>query len=160
MSSAKYKTHEHVRTSDRPDELLDEEMHARQHQNVRKAHETELIEDYIELIGDLIDAKGEARSVELARRMGVTKATVGNMIRRLSELQLVRSEPYRAIFLTDAGRRMAATSRARHITVLRFLRALGIPEEAARQDAEGMEHHVSEATITVMRDYTNNASKQ
>lgn len=158
--SSGFKTHEHVRTNDHSGELLSEAAHARQHQGVRKAHETELIEDYIELIGDLIDAKGEARSVELARRMGVTKATVGNMVSRLSELGLVHSEPYRAIFLTDVGRHMAAVSRARHITVLRFLRALGVPEEAARQDAEGMEHHVSDVTLAIMRDYINNGEQR
>ena len=151
MSAADFTTHEHVQLPDRPDELLSEKDHARQHQGVRKAHETELIEDYIELIGDLIDAKGEARSVELSRRLGVTQATVSNMIGRLADMGLVISEPYRAIFLTDAGRQMAATSRARHITVLRFLRWLGVPEDAARMDAEGMEHHVSEATLAVMR---------
>src|SRR5699024_12179264 len=65
-------------------ELLDPEIHARQYSNVRKAHETELIEDYVELIADLITAKGEARAVELAQRMGVTQATVGKMIDRKS----------------------------------------------------------------------------
>ena len=152
-----YVTHEHVRVSDAPHEMLSAEDHARQHQNVRKAHETELIEDYIELIGDLLDAKGEARSVELARRMGVTQATVGNMISRLSDQGLVNSEPYRSIFLTQAGRNMAQASRARHITVLRFLRHLGVPEDAARQDAEGMEHHVSDATLEVMRRFVDGA---
>ncbi len=158
MSDSEFTTHEHVRLGDAggemPGEMLSPEAHARQHQNVRKAHETELIEDYIELIGDLIDAKGEARSVELARRIGVTQATVGNMISRLSDLELVNSEPYRAIFLTPEGRQMAERSRRRHITVLRFLRSLGVPEDAARQDAEGMEHHVSDATLKVMRDFT------
>lgn len=153
MSNAEFKTHEHVRSSDRSGELLNEEAHARQHQGVRKAHETELIEDYIELIGDLIDAKGEARSVELARRMGVTQATVGNMVSRLNDLGLVNSQPYRSIFLTESGRHMAEESRKRHITVLRFLRSLGVPEEAARHDAEGMEHHVSDATLNVMRNF-------
>lgn len=142
---------EHVARQDRPDEMLAPEVHARQHVHVRKAHETELVEDYVELIADLIDAKGEARAVELSQRLGVTQATVGKMIRRLDERGLVTSEPYRSIFLTSAGRRMAEDSRQRHITVLRFLRAIGVPETAARQDAEGIEHHVSDATLAVMR---------
>lgn len=155
MTNLEFTTHEHVRLDETPDEMLSAEAHARQHQNVRKAHETELIEDYIELIGDLIDAKGEARSVELARRMGVTQATVGNMVSRLSEMGLVNSEPYRAIFLTQKGRHMAEISRQRHIALLRFLRSLGVPEEAARQDAEGMEHHVSDVTLEVMQAFVN-----
>lgn len=141
---------EHVTSRERPQEMLAPDVHARQHQHVRKAHETELVEDYVELIADLIDAKGEARAVELAQRMGVTQATVGKMVRRLDERGLVTSEPYRSIFLTDAGRRMAEASRSRHITVLRFLRALGISETTARHDAEGIEHHVSDETLEAM----------
>lgn len=142
---------EHVTSSEHPDEMLAPDVHARQHVHVRKAHESELVEDYVELIADLIDAKGEARAVELAQRMGVTQATVGKMIRRLDERSLVTSEPYRSIFLTADGRRMAEASRARHITVLRFLRALGISETTARHDAEGIEHHVSRETLAAMQ---------
>lgn len=143
-------TPEHVASPEHPDEMLSPEAHARQHAHVRKAHETELIEDYVELVADLIDAKGEARAVELAQRMGVTQATVGKMIRRLTERKLVSSQPYRAIFLTEAGRAMAEASRARHLVVLRFLRALGVPEDIARQDAEGIEHHTSDETLAAM----------
>lgn len=144
-------TLDHVLRGDTSGELLDPQEHARQYSHVRKAHETELIEDYVELIADLIDAKGEARAVELAQRMGVTQATVGKMIRRMTEAGLVTSEPYRSIFLTEQGKRMAAESRDRHIVVLRFLRALGVSEATARQDAEGVEHHVSTETIDIMR---------
>lgn len=144
---------DHVLRADRSGELLDPETHARQYGTVRKAHETELIEDYVELIGDLIDAKGEARAVEIAQRMGVTQATVGKMIRRMTDAGLVTSQPYRSIFLTEAGRKMARISRERHIVVLRFLRALGVDEDTARQDAEGMEHHVSDATMDIMRGF-------
>ncbi|GAB3680662.1 manganese-binding transcriptional regulator MntR [Salinisphaera aquimarina] len=142
---------DHVLRGDTSGELLDPEVHARQYSYVRKAHETELVEDYVELIADLIDAKGEARAVELAQRMGVTQATVGKMIRRMAEAGLVTSEPYRSIFLTDAGKNMAAQSRDRHIVVLRFLRAIGVSEATARKDAEGVEHHVSAETIDIMR---------
>lgn len=134
-------------------EMLTADVHARQHASVRKAHETELIEDYVELVADLIDAKGEARAVEIAQRMGVRQATVAKMIRRLHNRGLVETEPYRAIFLTEPGRAMAEASRARHAIVLDFLRALGVPEETALRDAEGIEHHVSDETLKAMRRY-------
>lgn len=124
---------------------------ARQHTSVREAHETELIEDYVELIADLVDAGGEARSVELARRMGVRQATVAKMIRRLADRGLVVTEPYRPIHLTDSGREMAERSRERHAIVLGFLRALGVSDATARIDAEGIEHHVSDETLELMR---------
>ena len=53
---------DHVLRGDTSGELLHPEDHARQYSHVRKAHETELVEDYVEIIADLIDAKGEARA--------------------------------------------------------------------------------------------------
>lgn len=142
---------EHVSRTGHPGELPTPEAHARQHSSVRRAHETELIEDYVELIADLIDAGGRARAIDLARRMGVAQATVSKMLRRLQAHGLVQTEPYRAIFLTDAGRRMAEHSRARHATVVRFLRAIGVSDDNALRDAEGLEHHVSDETLAAMR---------
>ncbi|PWG63571.1 manganese-binding transcriptional regulator MntR [Sediminicurvatus halobius] len=134
----------------RADVMLDPQVQARHHERVREAHQTELVEDYVELIADLIDAKGEARAVELAQRLGVRQATVGKMVARLREMDLVQSEPYRAIFLTPRGRRMAEASRQRHATVLRFLRAAGVSEATAMTDAEGVEHHVSDETLAAL----------
>ena len=114
---------------------------------IRSDHRNEIAEDYVELIADLIDATGEARAVDLANRLGVTNATVTNAITRLQREGLVRSEPYRAIFLTQDGRDLAEHCRRRHRIVYRFLRSLGIGEETARADAEGIEHHVSEETL-------------
>ena len=139
-------------TAESRDQVLPSpEQQARQHATVREAHETELIEDYVELIAELLDHEGEARAVDLARRMGVRHATVTRMVRRLVERGLVRAEPYRSIFLTDDGRALAERSRDRHAIVLRFLRALGVGDTVARVDAEGIEHHVSPETLEAMR---------
>lgn len=127
------------------------EEQARQHASVRHAHETELMEDYVELVADLIDTRGEARAVDLARRLGVSQATVAKMLRRLDQRGFIVREPYRAVLLTDTGRELAERSRRRHALVLDFLRVLGVPEEAARRDAEGLEHHASAATLDAMR---------
>jgi len=136
------------------------ELHARQHTSVRKAHETELIEDYLELIYELLTHSGEARAVDIAQRMGVSQTTVAKMIQRLNERGLVHAAPYRSIFLTDEGKQMAEQSRARHMVVLDFLRALGVPDEIARIDAEGIEHHVSDETLEIMAAFAqNNTSK-
>lgn len=116
----------------------------------RSDHRNEIAEDYVELIADLIDATGEARAVDLANRLGVTNATVTNAITRLQREGLVRSEPYRSIFLTQDGRDLAELCRRRHRTVYRFLRSLGVAEEVARVDAEGIEHHVSDETLAAL----------
>ncbi len=118
---------------------------------VRDAHQTEVAEDYVELISDLIVETGEARVVDLAQRLGVSNATVNNTIQRLARDGLVTSKPYRSIFLTEEGEVMATASRERHGLVRDFLASLGVPPEIAEADAEGVEHHVSEATLKAFR---------
>lgn len=134
--------------------LPDPKEQARRFARVRLAHRTEMQEDYVELIGDLIAATGEARATDLAERLGVTPATVANTLTRLKRDGLVDSQPYRSIFLTEAGTEMAAQARARHGIVVRFLIALGVPEEIAELDAEGLEHHVSAETLAAMEAFS------
>jgi DtxR family transcriptional regulator, manganese transport regulator len=126
---------------------------AERFQRVREAHLTEVAEDYVELIADLIEQTGEARLVDLAGRLGVTKATVNNTVQRLQRDGLLSSKPYRSIFLTEKGQALAAASRERHILVREFLVALGVDADTADADAEGIEHHVSEATLAAFRKY-------
>lgn len=126
---------------------LGADKQARYHDRTRKAHTTEIAEDYVEVIADLIDADGEARAVDIARRLGVTHVTVTKTISRLQRAGLVSAKPYRAIFLTDDGRQLAERSRRRHRTVVEFLKSIGVSEEVAMADAEGIEHHVSDETL-------------
>lgn len=117
----------------------------------RKDHAAELAEDYVELIDDLIGETGEARAVDIARRLGVTHVTVTKAVARLQREGLVTSAPYRSIFLTPAGKRIAERARKRHQTVIDFLLAIGVPQDDAEADAEGIEHHISPATLSAMR---------
>ncbi|MEX2244604.1 MAG: manganese-binding transcriptional regulator MntR [Fimbriimonadaceae bacterium] len=122
-------------------------------QRTRQDHSLETAEDYVELIARLIEEKGAARGVDLAERLGVSPVTVGKTIKRLVREGFVKAEPYRNVFLTDKGRRLAESSRERHSIVLDFLVALGVPEKSAEADAEGIEHHVSKHTLDAMRRY-------
>ena len=117
----------------------------------RQDHAQELAQDYVELIADLIGQQGEARVVDVARRLGVTHVTVNRTVQRLQRAGLVATEPYRAIFLTPTGQRLARESRERHDLVVRFLEALGVSPAAAESDAEGIEHHVSRETLRAFR---------
>ncbi len=117
----------------------------------RLDHKTELTEDYVEMIAELIEATGEARAADLSARFGVTAATVNNTIQRLQRDGHVNSEPYRSIFLTDKGRDLAEACKRRHDVVESFLLSLGVPDEVARLDAEGIEHHCSQATLEAMQ---------
>ncbi|MEZ5931983.1 MAG: manganese-binding transcriptional regulator MntR [Alphaproteobacteria bacterium] len=106
-----------------------------------------LLEDYTELIDDLMRERGEARVTDIAARMGVAHPTATKAIARLKREGLAVSRPYRGIFLTDKGADMAKRVRLRHRIVVDLLIAVGVPAEAAEMDAEGIEHHVSEATL-------------
>jgi DtxR family manganese transport transcriptional regulator len=117
---------------------------------IRADHQSELAEDYVELIADLIDEKGEARGSDVALRLGVANATVVKTLRRLQEAGLVAQQPYRSIFLTGDGWKMAEDGRRKHKIVQGFLLALGVSEETARNDSEGIEHHVSDETLKAM----------
>ncbi len=117
----------------------------------RREHANEIAEDYVEAIADLTSETGEARVVDLARRLGVTHVTVIRTIARLQKSGFVTAQPYRAIFLTERGRTLAAACKSRHQTVVAFLRSLGIPERVAERDAEGIEHHVSAETLAAFK---------
>lgn len=117
----------------------------------RRDRAMEIAQDYVEAIADLTRLSGEARVVDLARRLGVTHVTVNRALRRLQQAGYVRTKPYRAIFLTEAGMQLAEECRQRHQTVAAFLRSLGISRETAEMDAEGIEHHVSPETLAAFR---------
>ena len=121
---------------------------------IRRAHQSEVAEDYVEMISDLIEETGEARMVDLAARFGVTSPTVNAIVRRLQRENLVETRPYRSIFLTEAGKALAESSQARHQIVRDFLVTIGVPETIAEEDAEGVEHHVSEETLAVFAQIT------
>lgn len=121
------------------------------YQRTRDDHSREKAEDYVELIDSLIRETGEARAVDLADRLGISHVTVSKTVQRLQREGFVTSQPYRSIFLTEEGRQLAAASRQRHELVVSFLIALGVPEDVAEVDAEGIEHHVSKDTLEAMK---------
>jgi len=128
-------------------------------ERVRAAHQHETSEDYLELISDLIAATGEARAVDVAARMGVTHGTVNKIVQRLIREGLAESRPYRSIFLTTAGEKVAEAARGRHRLVRDFLVALGVDRPTADHDAEGIEHHASAATLDAMRRFLQSVDK-
>ena len=138
--------------------LPDASAHSESFRQTRKARRNALVEDYVELIADLIEDGGEARQVDIASRLGVAQPTVAKMLRRLAAEGFAVQRPYRGVFLTEAGARVARESRERHQTVETFLRALGVSAHIARIDAEGIEHHVSEETLEALRRYLRKAS--
>lgn len=132
---------------------------AKSYIHTRKAHETELAEDYVELIEDLINKDGEARIVDIANHLGISKATVNQTINRLIKKGFLLSKPYRAIRLTKKGENTATRARLRHKIVYDFLIALGLDKEIAELDSEGIEHHVGNKTLNKLKNLTNKLKK-
>ena len=135
-------------------QLVNVEEHVEGFRQVREAHRRELIDDYVELISDLIREVGEARQVDMAARLGVSQPTVAKMLKRLASVGLIEMIPWRGVFLTPEGEKLAQERRERHQLVENFLLVLGVSPEIARRDAEGMEHHVSEETLVKFREFT------
>jgi len=140
-----------TKSTQRAKPLPDADTHSEGFRQTRAARRGALVEDYVELIADLIEDGNEARQVDIAARLGVAQPTVAKMLARLTADGLVSRKPYRGVFLTDAGLKVAEESRARHQTVEDFLRSLGVSAETARLDAEGIEHHVSAETLDAFR---------
>ena len=128
-------------------------QHARRFAHVRECQASALIEDYVEMIGDLIEINGEARVADIAARMGVAQPTATKAVARLKRQGLATSRPYRGIFLTEEGKQLVDRGRSRHLIVVQFLVALGVPEETAEIDGEGIEHHVSEQTLAAFEKF-------
>ena len=112
------------------------------------------MDDYLEQILHLIEEKGYARPVDISERLGISQASVTNMLQRLDAEGLVRHEKYRGTTLTDEGRRIARAIIDRHEVLTEFLRHFKIDEETIYRDVEGMEHHVSRATLDAIRAVT------
>lgn len=123
------------------------------HERTRDDHATELAEDYVEAIAELIETEGACRLVNLAAHFGVTHVTANRTVGRLQRDGLVTTEPYAPIELTAKGKRLAKASQRRHEIVYRFLLGLGVSKKTAAADSEGIEHHVSPETLRKMQHF-------
>jgi Mn-dependent DtxR family transcriptional regulator len=109
-------------------------------------------EDYLERIHELIQKKGYARVVDIASSLKVKQASVTSMVQKLAEAGYLEYEKYRGLVLTDKGREVARKIQNRHATLSRFFSLFGLDAETQRQDIEGIEHHLSPATVEVLAD--------
>lgn len=117
----------------------------------RRTSGSTAMDDYLEQILHLIEAKGYARAVDVSKNLGISQASVTNMLQRLDAEGLVKHEKYRGTVLTEEGQRIAKAIVERHETLTRFLRLFGIDEETIYHDVEGMEHHISRPTLDAIR---------
>jgi Mn-dependent DtxR family transcriptional regulator len=107
-------------------------------------------EDYLERIQELIDAKGYARVVDIAGSLGISQASVTNMVKRLDAEGFVHHEKYRGLVLTHEGEKIARAISRRHKILTDFFELMGVPSAVVEPDVEGMEHHLSAASLRVI----------
>jgi len=104
---------------------------------------TPSMEDYIELIFNLIKTKGYARVTDLAEALEVHPSSVTKMIQKLDEKEYLNYEKYRGFVLTDKGNKVGERLVFRHELLEDFLGIIGVEEERIYDDVEGIEHHLS-----------------
>ncbi len=125
-----------------------------QYSNIRNQNKNEILEDYVEAIQEISELKGDVKNADLAIHFGVSQATINKNLKRLIGAKLATSEPYRSIFLTDEGKKLAAISKEKHNIVYQFLIKLGVSKKVAQYDSEGIEHHVSDETLKLMKNFS------
>ena len=109
-------------------------------------------EDYLERIHELIEEKGYARVVDIASSLEVKQASVTSMVQKLGELGYLVYEKYRGLILTPKGLEVACRIQKRHETLSRFFSLFGLDADTQRHDIEGIEHHLSPATVEMLAD--------
>ena len=114
---------------------------------------TRNIEDYLEAIWDLQKNKGYIKVKDIADKLEVTRPSVSEMIKKLSENEYIIYEKYGGIIFTGRGKKLAQEIKKRHNLFVEFLKIIGVSEENAQQDACKLEHDVSSETITCLLEF-------
>ena len=116
----------------------------------------ESLEDYLECIVMLSENEptGRVRSVDIAKRLNVSKPSVNKAMNILKEKGFIKQEAYSDIELTKAGKEMANMILERHKAICTFLEdVLGVSKENAEHDACKIEHIISEETYNKIKEF-------
>jgi Mn-dependent DtxR family transcriptional regulator len=105
------------------------------------------MEDYLEVIYELLKEKGYVKSKDISRILNVKASTVTIMLKALAEKKLINYEKYGGITLTEEGIKKAEEISRKHKIIIDFLLLLGIDENQANLEAEGIEHIISDETL-------------
>lgn len=118
------------------------------------------MEDYLEVIYELIQQKGYATTTDISENLDVSTPSVTKMLKRLDKTGHLKYQRYRGIKLTQLGTAIAKDIQHRHSIISEFLRILGVDEATANKDAEGIEHHLHQETIKKLEEFIKYNSKK
>lgn len=128
-------------------------------ESIKAAHKSARVgtsskmEDYLEVISELVELKGYATTLDISRYMDVSPPSVTKMLQKLDENEYLEYEKYHGINLTRKGNHLADSIRQKHGILIEFFEILGIGHEIANQDAEGIEHHLNPKTIKQLKKF-------
>lgn len=131
----------------------------REANSVKKDERTDRMEDYLEVIYELVEEKGYATTVDISTYLNVSSPSVTKMVQRLDESGYLIYEKYRGIKLTDEGNHVARNIRNKHGLLAEFFKIIGVDEEIANNDAEGIEHHLHPQTIKKLEEFVRDLKK-
>lgn len=116
-------------------------------------YRTARMEDYLEVVYELIQYKGYATTIDISEYLNVSSPSVTYMMQRLNDSEHLNYEKYRGIRLTDKGIRVAKNIRERHGLLAEFLKIIGVDEDTANKDADGIEHHLQPKTLEKLEQF-------
>ncbi|MGB6595373.1 MAG: iron dependent repressor, metal binding and dimerization domain protein [Candidatus Nitrosopolaris sp.] len=129
-------------------------------EKVREEQHTDRMEDYLEVIYELIRKKGYATQTDISESLNVSLPSVSKMLQRLEESKYLKYEKYRGINLTQEGINVAVNIREKHGLLSEFFKMIGVDEDVANIDAEGIEHHLHPQTLKKLREFIRNHKKE
>ena len=125
-----------------------------------KEYRTDRMEDYLEVIYELVQQKGYATTIDISQYLNVSSPSVTKMVKRLDETGYLKYEKYRGICLTQHGIDVAMSIHQRHSLLAEFLKMIGVDKDIANKDAEGIEHHLHPQTLKKLEEFVKTIKKE
>ncbi len=128
-------------------------------ESIKKAHSqknikfTTRMEDYLEVISELVELKGYATQMDISNYMSVSPPSVTKMLKRLDGADYLEYTKYRVLKLNPKGKNLANEIRQKHSDLLEFFEIIGVNSSIANQDVEGIEHHLNPKTMKQLRKF-------
>ncbi len=128
-------------------------------ESIKKVHSqkdskfTARMEDYLEVILELVELKGYATPLDISNYMDVSPPSVTKMLQRLDEKRYIEYTKYQGLRLCSEGQNIANEIRQKHSDLLEFFEIIGVNNSIANKDVEGMEHHLNPKTMKQLRKF-------